>query len=189
MNLRIRIVQESDATGETRDLYNEIREYFGIGLVPDIFKLVSTRPDFLRVMSDGYKAMFFTGVLPRQVKEMIATVVSAANSCAYCTRAHSLLLRSAGGSPEAVEASQRADIEAMPVEDRYRALLRLCLKLTKHAYKVTDEDIHGLRAAGLTDDEILEGVFVACEFNAIDRLADSLGLYELMQLKDATEGR
>jgi len=80
---RIRIVQESEATGETRDLYDEIRTYFGVGVVPDIFKLVSIRADLLRVMSEGYKAMFFRGVLPRPVKEMIATVVSSTNSCAY----------------------------------------------------------------------------------------------------------
>ena len=65
-------------------------------------------------------------------------------------------------------------------------LLRLCLKLTEHAYKVTDEDIDALRATGLSDDEILEGVFVACQFNAIDRLADTFGLYELMQLRETT---
>jgi alkylhydroperoxidase family enzyme len=80
---RIRIVQESQAEGETRDLYDEIRAYFGIGMVPDIFKLVSIRPDFLRVFSEAYKAMFLSGVLPRPVKEMIATVVSSTNSCAY----------------------------------------------------------------------------------------------------------
>ena len=74
----------------------------------------------------------------------------------------------------------------MPVEERYRALLRLCVKLTQYAYKVMDEDIDGLRTAGLTDDEILEGVFVACQFNAVDRLADTFGLYELMQLRETT---
>ena len=58
------------------------------------------------------------------------------------------------------------------------------MKLTEHAYKVMDEDIEALRAAGLTDDEILEGVFVACQFNAVDRLADTFGLYELMQLRE-----
>jgi len=58
------------------------------------------------------------------------------------------------------------------------------VKLTEHAYKVMDEDIEALRAAGLTDDEILEGVFVACQFNAVDRLADTFGLYELMQLRE-----
>ena len=70
------------------------------------------------------------------------------------------------------------------MEDKHKALLRLCLKLTQHAYKVTDEDIDGLRETGLSDDEILEGVFVACQFNAVDRLADTFGLYELMQLRE-----
>jgi len=80
---RIRIVQESEATGETAAIYDEVRATFAFPIVPDIMKLVSTRPDFLRVMLDAYKAMFSGGHLPRQVKEMIATVVSKANSCAY----------------------------------------------------------------------------------------------------------
>jgi len=81
-------------------------------------------------------------------------------------------------------AAEAADIDALPVEEKHKALLRICVKVTEHAYKVTDEDIDELRAAGLSDDEILEGVFVACQFNAIDRLADTFGLYELMQLRE-----
>ncbi len=72
----------------------------------------------------------------------------------------------------------------MPIEDKYKTLLRLCTKLTHHAYKIVDEDIDALRTGGLSDDEILEGVFVACQFNAVDRLADTFGLYELMQLRE-----
>lgn len=83
-----------------------------------------------------------------------------------------------------MKAAEEADIEALPVEEKYRALLRLCVKLTMHAYRVTDEDVDGLRKAGLSDDEVLEGVWVACQFNAVDRLADTLGLYELMQLQE-----
>ena len=82
-NPRIRIVQESEATGEIATIYDEVRSVFGMSMVPDIVKLVSTRPDFTRVLLEGYKAMFFAGVVPRQVKEMIATVVSQANSCQY----------------------------------------------------------------------------------------------------------
>ncbi len=84
-----------------------------------------------------------------------------------------------------MKAAEEGDIEALPVEEKYKALLRLSVKLTLHAYKVTDEDIDGLRAAGLNDDEILEGVFVACQFNAVDRLVDTLGLYDLMQLVES----
>lgn len=82
-NPRIRIVQESEATGEIAALYDKVRSVFGLPMVPDIVKLVSTRPDFTRVLLEGYKAMFFAGVLPRQLKEMIATVVSQGNSCRY----------------------------------------------------------------------------------------------------------
>ncbi len=80
---RIRIVQESESSRETAALYDEIRAYFGFPMVPDIMKLASTRPDFLRLMFESYKAMFGGGHLPRQLKEMIATIVSKANSCSY----------------------------------------------------------------------------------------------------------
>jgi alkylhydroperoxidase family enzyme len=83
-----------------------------------------------------------------------------------------------------VDASENADIEALPVDEKYKGLLRLSVKLTENAYKVMDEDIDALRSLGLSDDEVLEGVFVACQFNAIDRLADTFGLYELMQLRE-----
>ncbi len=76
-------MRESEASGETRALYDEIRATFGFPFVPDVMKLPSTRPDFLRVLFEGYKAMFGGGHLPRQVKEMIATVVSRTNSCQY----------------------------------------------------------------------------------------------------------
>jgi hypothetical protein len=35
-NPRIRIVQESEATGETKAIYEEIRSVFGFSMVPDI---------------------------------------------------------------------------------------------------------------------------------------------------------
>lgn len=81
--VRIPIVQESEASGRTKELYEEIAEMFGLGFVPDVFKLVSTREDLLERMLEHYKVLFFVGVLPREVKEMIATVVSATNSCEY----------------------------------------------------------------------------------------------------------
>jgi alkylhydroperoxidase family enzyme len=81
--VRIPIVQESEATGELADLYDEVRETFGIGFVPDVFKLVSTRPDFMRPLLAQYQAMFQGGVLSRDIKELIATVVSTTNSCHY----------------------------------------------------------------------------------------------------------
>ena len=181
--LRIRTVPESAATGETAELYADIRARFPGGVVPDVFQTVSLRPDFLRVVWQGYVAMFEGGVLPREVKEMIATVVSHENSCRYCVQAHSLLLRSVGGTAEAAAMAEGGDIEGLPIDAKYKRLLHLTAKVTRHAYRVIDEDFAEMRGAGLSDDEILEGVFVASLFNAINRLADTFGLFDLMQLK------
>ncbi len=46
-------------------------------------KLSSLRPDYLRVFFDNFEAMFHRGRLTREVKEMIAVVVSRTNSCRY----------------------------------------------------------------------------------------------------------
>jgi uncharacterized peroxidase-related enzyme len=184
-NARIRFTPEAAATGDLADLYADIRANFPGGVVPDIFEILSSRPEFLRVVWSGFRAMFDDGYLPRDIKEMIAVVVSKTNSCRYCTAAHSLLLRViGGGSNETVAAAAELDIDSLPIEDRYKRLLDLAVKLTEHAYRVTDEDFVELRAASLSDDEILEGVFVASLFNAINRLADTFGICELMQLKE-----
>ena len=96
-----------------------------------------------------------------------------------------MLLQFAGGSAEAAQAAEAADVDALDIAERFKDLLRLCIKATLHAYKVTDDDLDRLRSSGLDHAEILEGVFVACAFNMVDRLADTLGLYELGQLNEA----
>lgn len=185
MTSRIKIVQESEASGELAAQYKRLREAFEIPFVPDVFKPASLRPDFVGVLADGFEAMFLRGELPRPVKEAIATIVSHTNSCQYCTKAHSYFMVRFGESQESAQAASEGHIDSIPVDAKYRPLLHLAVKITEHAYRVTDEDFDGLRAAGLTDAEILEGVFVACLFNAINRFADTFGVYELMQLKEA----
>lgn len=180
--VRIRVIQESEARDDLKAAYEDIREIFGF--VPDVFKLLSARPDLLRLTVEQYRAMFLAGVVPRPIKEIIGTVVARTISCNYCTKAHSTLLQVLGGTHEAALAAEDADIDRLPVEEKYRSLLRACVKLTLHAYKVTDADIDGLRADGLSDEEIIEGLYIASAFNQLPRLADAFGLYELGQLMD-----
>ena len=49
-------------------------------------------------------------------------------------------------------------------------------KLTRHAYKITPEDLETLRAAGLDDTGILQMNLIASWFNYINRVADGLGI-------------
>jgi len=62
------------------------------------------------------------------------------------------------------------------IDDKTRKLLQLAGKITRHAYKITEEDIGALRHIGCTDEEIFEAVAVASLFNYMDRMADALGV-------------
>lgn len=75
-----------------------------------------------------------------------------------------------------MKAAKEGDVEAFSDDEATRRFLRLAEKITRHAYKVTDEDLEGLREAGWSDEEILEAVHVTAAFNMIDRMADTLGL-------------
>lgn len=180
--VRLPIVPETAATGGIAEMYARIRGHFGWDFVPDVFQLVSARPSFLRVLFDGYLSMFDEGVLPREVKELIATVVASENSCEYCVGAHSLFLELVGAGPEVVAAAGSGSIDEMPVDGPVRDLLRLAVDITRHAYRVGDDDLAALRKVGWSDDELLEAVWVAGLFNAIVRVVDALGLHRLGQL-------
>jgi alkylhydroperoxidase family enzyme len=74
------------------------------------------------------------------------------------------------------------DDPAIPAEAR--VLAELAAKLTEHAYRITDDDLARVRAHGWTDPQLIEAVWVARQFNATVRLADTYGLRDLNQLAD-----
>ena len=180
---RVEIVREQDATGEVAELYDELRELF-LGFVPDVFKLVSTAPDLLRVFVAGHRAMFDGGQLPREAKEVVALTVARVASCRYCTTAHDALLRLLGTDTAYADAVLDGALDDPAIPTDIRALAELATKITEHAYRITDDDLDRVRAHGWTDQQLLEAVWVACQFNANVRLADTFGLRDLNQLAD-----
>ncbi len=74
------------------------------------------------------------------------------------------------------EALARADLDAAPIDETERALLRFVATITRHAYKITDEDVQGLRDVGWTEPQIAECVYIAALFAFFNRVADAFGL-------------
>jgi alkylhydroperoxidase family enzyme len=89
-----------------------------------------------------------------------------------------------GSDPEVTAALRKGDLPAAPVTPAERALLELVELLTKHAYRCQDEDVAKLRAAGWSDPQIAEAVYVTALFAFFNRVADAFGLadpqYELL---------
>ena len=61
------------------------------------------------------------------------------------------------------------------IDIKTKKLLHLAENTTRHAYKLTEEDIQALIKDGCTEEEIFEAVAVTALFNYMDRMADALG--------------
>lgn len=74
------------------------------------------------------------------------------------------------------QALRDGDIEAAGLDPAHRLLLGFVETVTVHAYRVTDEQVQGLRDAGWSDEQIAEAVYVAALFSMFVRLADAFGI-------------
>ncbi|HEV2218622.1 MAG TPA: hypothetical protein VGV88_13755 [Candidatus Dormibacteraeota bacterium] len=80
---RIKMVAEADATGPLAEMYARWKTLSRSGVVPEILRTMSLRPDFAAAI-DAASFMHFTdGALTRAQHEMIASYVSALNRCRY----------------------------------------------------------------------------------------------------------
>ena len=69
----------------------------------------------------------------------------------------------------------RRDWRTAPVDERLRATLGFLEKLTLRPHELGPADADAARAAGVSDEALVDAIHVAALFNMIDRLADSLG--------------
>jgi uncharacterized peroxidase-related enzyme len=67
------------------------------------------------------------------------------------------------------------DWRGAPVDERLRAMLGFLEKLTLEPESLGADDADAVRAAGVSDDALLDAIAVAALFNVIDRIADAFG--------------
>ena len=70
----------------------------------------------------------------------------------------------------------RRDLDAAPVSEAERALLKFVALVTHHAYRTTDADVEELRRHGWTDPQIAECIYITALFAFFNRVADAFGL-------------
>lgn len=116
------------------------------------------------------------GGLSEREREVIATVVSGENRCAYCHTNHANKLgKVAGdwsfGQRVAIDHHQVAELT-----DRERALADLAVAINNHPQSIRDADIDRLRALGLDDHQILEVISIAAFIGATNRIGIALSV-------------
>ena len=171
---RIDSITEADAQGRVKEVYDELKD--SLGMVPNVFKVLSIWPRGLELYVEMIKGTMFADTrLTRAVKEMIAATVSKINQCNYCLNHHTNFMTLYGISP-AVSEQIVSDPQSADISEAEKRLLAYVEKVTRHACKVADTDVDGLKEIGWSHEEILEATLVASLFNAINRFVDALGV-------------
>lgn len=178
----IRTIDEDEADGELKLAYDRVRA--ARGGVANIFKAQSLDPKSLQAHLDLYLSLMFgAGGLSRREREMVAVVVSAVNGCDYCVEHHSAALRRYVKDEGLVADLGHAPRDAK-LDSRDRAAVDYAMALTKDPSSVTKNSVEGLRAVGMTDEEILRLNLIVGYFNFVNRVANGLGV-ELEERQDS----
>jgi hypothetical protein len=80
---RIKMVADGEAEGPLAEIYARTKARSVAGVVPDILRTMSLRPDFLAAVDQASRLHFTDGALTRAQHEMVASYVSALNKCRY----------------------------------------------------------------------------------------------------------
>ncbi|MDA4103053.1 peroxidase [Mycolicibacterium monacense DSM 44395] len=149
------------------------------GLTSNWFRALSLNEDDLGRLNGYLLPLLGTdgrGGLTAREREVIATVVSGENRCAYCHTNHANKLgKVAGdwsfGQRVAIDHHQVAELT-----DRERALADLAIAVNNNPQSLRDEDFDRLRRLGLDDHLILEGISIAAFIGATNRIGVALSV-------------
>jgi uncharacterized peroxidase-related enzyme len=144
-----------------------------LGFVPNVFSTYSLKPKRLRNFMAMYnEIMLSDSGLTKLEREMIAVVVSSANRCYYCLVAHGAAVRQLSGDPELGE-MMALNYRVAKLDARQRAMLDFAWKLTTTPNLVDDADRDGLRAVGLTNEDMFDLSETVAFFNLSNRMASA----------------
>jgi uncharacterized peroxidase-related enzyme len=142
-----------------------------LGLVPNVFKTYSLRPQRLRNFMTMYnEIMMSNSGLSKLEREMVAVVVSSANRCYYCLVAHGAAVRELSGDAELGE-MMALNYRVAKLDARQRAMLDFAWKLTTTPNLVDDGDRETLFSVGLNREDIFDLSETIAFFNLSNRMA------------------
>ena len=163
------VPSEEDLPDDLQGLFRKARE--NLGFVPNVFRTWSYRPDRLRAWFAHFKDLHRpTDNLSVADREMVAVVVSMANGCLYCLVAHGAALREALGDPVLGD-RVTLDWRRAGLDARRTAICAYAEKLTRTPREMTEGDVAGLLAVGLTPEEAWDVAEVAAMYNLTNRMA------------------
>ena len=93
-------IQEDEATGKVKEVFDEIKSARKITEVPNFWKMLANDPNELQRTWSSLKEIMKKGALDPVTKELIYVAVSITNGCEYCIKSHSSAAKKKGATDE-----------------------------------------------------------------------------------------
>lgn len=146
------------------------------GELPGLLGLFAYRPDTAGPLLGLVQALMEgPSTLTKGERELIGSLVSQRNDCAFCTNAHgAFAAASLEGGPDAVRRAQQSPTNTGQT-DRVQALIDVALAASESGHAVTDDLVQTAISAGATEREVHDAVLIASTFALFTRYVDGLG--------------
>ncbi len=123
-----------------------------LGVVPNLFRLISTSPAAL----EGYLALsgaLNTGALPAPTRERIALAVSEINRCDYCLSAHTYLGKNLA---KLNDVEMTANRNGGSTDPKANAAVKFAAKIVQSQGHLSSSDLNAVKEAGYDDAQVIE---------------------------------
>jgi len=141
----------------------------------DYYLLLVHQPRILQERATVFNAiMYAPGGLSRAERELASAVVSRINGCVYCASVHAQRFEQLAKRNDVI-AQVFTDPQGAGTTPRERAIVNLSIELTRSPAGFGAEQLRAVRAAGLTDLEILDTIHAVAIFAWANRLMLNLG--------------
>ena len=96
-------IQENEASGKVKEIYEDIKNKRQIKEVPNFWKNLANNPETLERTWHNLQQIMKDGALNSVTKELIYVAVSITNSCEYCIRSHTSAAKKKGANDQMIK--------------------------------------------------------------------------------------
>lgn len=144
---RIKAINPTE--GKAKELLDGVKK--AMGSTPNIFTTFANAPAALEAYLN-FNSALAGGVLDKKLREQLAVTVAGFNGCNYCASAHVFL----GGKAGVERAELVANSKGHSADSKTLAAIVFARALLEKRGKVSDVDVAAVKAAGFTDEELIE---------------------------------
>lgn len=168
----IPVISEVDATGQVKEVFDDVRRVLEIPFVPNLHRGLAGAPNVLSGTWEALRNVFLGTSLPMPLASMILYSIAAAKKCRYCSAVHHVTCLNVGVEQDTLAALD-GDLAGLSPR-RVQAIVRFARKCALDPQSLEAGDYEAVRAEGVGEQELVEIIGLAALGNYLDTVADAM---------------